>query len=200
MLAGWVHPPYRGRLWLKRALAAEPGYSFDEVTSLSEAARRPLASYAALVLYYHHRDAVLAAHELGALRSFVDDGGGILALHSATASYKPTAAYFEILGGRFIGHGPIGSIAIEPADAADTLFGGIPPFTVLDELYRHQLQGDIRVRFHGAQDGERLPVVWTREQKGGRVCYLSPGHRAASIRHPAVQEIARRGLRWVSRR
>ena len=197
VLAGWVHPPYRGRLLLKRVLRELSGFSFDEVSSLAEAVSCGLAGYRAAVLYYHHKSAVLTDGQIGAFRTFVGRGGGVLAVHSATASYKATPAYFEILGGRFVGHGPVGPIIVQPAEAADPIFGGIGPFTVRDELYLHELQPDIRVHFTATYQGKAEPMVWTREVGAGRVCYLCPGHRAASMRVPAVQEILRRGVHWV---
>ena len=196
--AGLVHPPYRGRSLLKQTLTEMPGYAFDEVASLAEAAAQPMTDYEALVLYYHHRNDALTDRELAAFRGFVEDGGGVLAVHSATASYKRTPAYFEILGGRFIGHGPVQPIEIRPASANDPIFGGIPAFTVKDELYLHALQPDIRVHFDAMHEGKPAPMVWTKGHGKGRVCYLCPGHRSASMGHPMVQEIVRRGLQWVA--
>lgn len=198
--AGLVHPPYRGRMQLKETLAAIPRVRLNEVTSLAEAAKLPLSDYRAMVLYYHHRDDVLADADLQAFRSFVSGGGGVLAVHSATASYKPSAAYFEILGGRFVGHGPVESMQVEVSAADDPIFGGIGGFEIKDELYLHELQPDLRVHFHAVHNGKAEPMVWTREVGAGRVCYVCPGHRSASMQHPAVQEIVRRGLTWVSRR
>ncbi len=197
--AGFVHPPWRGRRALRDLLSSEPGFAFDEVSSLTEAAQRDLTQYAVLVLYYHHRDTPLADADLAAFRDFVEAGGGVLAVHSATASYKPTAAYFDVLGGRFIGHGPVHAIDVRPTADADSIFAGIGPFTVTDELYLHERHGDFRVHFDTEHEGRREPMVWTREVGRGRVCYSCPGHRSASMYHPAVQEILRRGLRWVCR-
>lgn len=199
VLAGWVHPPYRGQLWLKEGLAEIGGYSFDEVSSLQEAVRRPLSDVDAMVLYYHHPGVALTAEELTLFRSFVSRGGGVLAVHSATASYKPTPGYFEVLGGRFIGHGPVEPFEIRPARDADPIFGGIAAFVVKDELYLHELQPDIEVHFHADHQGKAEPIVWTRSVGSGRVCYVCPGHRSASMKHDSVREILRRGLLWVCR-
>lgn len=199
VLAGLIHPPIRGRRYLKEILTALPGYRFDEVSTLGEAALQPLTGYDAVVLYYHHRDAALSDAELRAFRDFVEGGGGVLAVHSATASYKKTPAYFEVLGGRFTGHGRIEPIDIRPAAADDSIFAGIPRFTVKDELYLHELQPDIRVHFETTHKGRTEPMVWTRTVGSGRVCYSCPGHRSASLRVPEVAEILRRGLAWVCR-
>jgi type 1 glutamine amidotransferase len=197
ILSGWVHPPARGRLTLKQTLAELPGYSFDEASSLAEATP-VLSAYKAVVLYYHHPKAALTDVELASFRSFVNDGGGVLAVHSATASYKSTPGYFEILGGRFTGHGPIEPIDVKPLQTDGGTFSGIPAFTVRDELYLHELQPDIEVHFAAEHRGESVPVVWTRNVGRGRVCYLCPGHRSESMRHATVRQIVQRGMKWVS--
>lgn len=198
VLAGIVHPPYRGRTLLKQTLAELPGFRFDEVATLPQAVQRGLGHHDALVLYYHHRDDALTDQELTAFREYVEGGGGVLAVHSATASYKRTPAYFPILGGRFIGHGPVEPIAVRPSRTDGGIFAGIDGFTVKDELYLHELQPDIRIHFETTHAGEAAPMVWTREPGAGRVCYVCPGHRAASMSHPSVQAILQRGLQWVT--
>ena len=195
--AGWVHPPYRGRKILAETLQAMPGYRFEEVSRIEEAVARPLGEVAAMVLYYHHRNDALPDADLDAFRNYVREGGGVLAVHSATASYKKTPAYFEVVGGRFVGHGPVHAIDVSPASPASPIFAEIPAFTVVDELYLHELQPGLDVHFEAVHEGKREPMVWTRTYGRGRVCYTCPGHRSASMRVPEVQEILRRGLAWV---
>lgn len=197
--AGWVHPPFRGRSLLKQTLAEEPRNRIDEVATLAEAVARGLPKYDALVLYYHHRDAALSAAELAAFQDYVAAGGGVLAVHSATASYKRTPEYFAVLGGRFNGHGPVEPIEVRPSPSASGVFAGIEGFTVKDELYVHELQPDVQFEFETTYEGRPAPMVWTRTVGRGRVCYACPGHRSASMAHPSVQAILRRGLAWVAR-
>jgi type 1 glutamine amidotransferase len=63
---------------------------------------RQSQGFSALVIYIHHKR--ISQSALTSWIVFVSDGGGILAIHSATASFKKQT-FFEILGGRFIGHG-----------------------------------------------------------------------------------------------
>jgi hypothetical protein len=120
-----------------------------------------------------------------------------MAIHSATASFKETTDYFNILGGCFTGHGPVAPFKVQPARTMNEAFEGIPAFTVTDELYLHELQQDIRVQFTAKLEGEQVPVVWTHPYGLGRVCYACPGHRTATMRHPGYQEVIRRGIEWV---
>ena len=195
--AGVVHPPLTGWVWLWRFLARLDEFRVRRVSSLEALPRMNMRRYRGLVLYYHHASISEAA--LGALDSFVSGGGGALAIHSATASFKEALRYFEILGGRFTGHGPVAAFDVRPASPTDEIFGGIPPFRVRDELYLHELVSDIDVHFLAEHEGEPVPVVWTHRHGKGRVCYACPGHRTESLQVPAMREILRRGLTWVCR-
>ena len=171
--SGIFHPSLPGRLALWRALRATPGVTlrhapFGPAEAFRGAASAPVEVLAradlpradALVLFIHGKTISLPA--LDSLDRFVREGGGILAVHSATASFKETPRYTAILGGRFTGHPPVGPLEIHPAvggtdrDAADAgretsgvdeIFGPVAPFTVTDEAYRHELADDIRVHF-----------------------------------------------------
>lgn len=190
---GLVHPPLAGRLALHRTLRRLPGFSFRHVSSL-ERLPADLSSCTALVLYYHHK--TLSAGALERLEGFVRNGGGVLAIHSATASFKETPAYFDILGGRFTGHPPVQRL--EMRRVRDDVFGEVEPFAVRDELYFHELRPDVTVHFVVSHQGEEIPVVWTYRYGRGRVCYAAPGHTAASMFNGAYQRLLQRALRWVT--
>jgi type 1 glutamine amidotransferase len=168
------------------------GFAFQHVTSL-EKLPADLSRYSAMVLYYHRK--AISDRALGRLDDFVRGGGGILAIHSATASFKESQRYFEILGGRFIGHGPVENFEVRGRKY--DIFNGIESFSIRDELYIHELQPGIDVHFTIAHDGQESPAVWTHSYGAGRVCYAVPGHTTESMKHPAMQEILRRGLKWA---
>jgi type 1 glutamine amidotransferase len=197
---GFFHPPFLARRALRAALESLPGLRFTPAGHLNALLELHSERYQALVLYFHHKQADPAA--FAALERFVQRGGGILAIHSATASFKDQAPeergrYFEILGGRFTGHGPVAPFAVQPAGGIDPAFAGIQPFTVQDELYLHDVQPDIRIQFEALHEGEMQPVGWIRQEGDGRVCYIGPGHRAQTMQQPQMQAILQRGLLWV---
>lgn len=194
--SGTVHPSPRARRALRDAIEAEGRYRIEPVPSLEALTGRSLRDVAALVLSFHHRSASDAA--LAAVGGFVLAGGGLLAVHAASASFKQSDLWYRILGGRFQHHGPVQRFRVEPGTPDDPLFGGVPAFEVRDELYRHRWEPANRVHFHTEVDGTREPVVWTREYGRGRVAYLSLGHKAAALRHPAARTILQRALAWAS--
>ncbi|MGD8466252.1 MAG: ThuA domain-containing protein [Anaerolineae bacterium] len=193
--SGLVHPSFLERFWLRRALRALPDVTLRQVPTLESLLRLPLAQVRGLVLYFHQE--TISPTALTTLERFVRQGGGLVAVHAATASFKEEDLYFEILGGRFLQHGPVGTFQIAPVSDQDEIFGSIPAFEVRDELYVHEYDAENRVHFYAEVDGERQPMVWTRSYGKGRVVYSCPGHCVSTIRHPAVHDILRRGLAWA---
>lgn len=192
--AGFFHPSWQARGRLAQMLKGAAGLEFRQAASL-EQAELDIATARAVVLFVHQQE--ISAQTLHAFDRFVRSGGGLLGIHSATASFKEDRPFFEILGGRFTGHGPVQSFELRPVEGDDNPFAGLPAFTLTDELYLHELQPGIQPRFVSEHAGQIVPVVWTYRYGAGRVCYAGPGHRAASFAHPVFQEILRRGLAWV---
>jgi type 1 glutamine amidotransferase len=147
------------------------------------------------VLYIHQEKITEGA--LAALDGYVSAGGGLLGVHSATASFKEQTHYFEILGGRFIGHGAVEDFEVRRT--REDIFSGLDRFVVKDELYLHELQPGIEIHFTAKHAGQDVPVVWTYHYGQGRVCYAVPGHTTATMRNKAYQQVLQRGLVWVSR-
>lgn len=192
---GLVHPSLLGRFWLRRALTARPGYRFRRVASLEALPGLPLASFRAIVLYVHHE--TLSPAALEGLEAFLERGGGLLAIHSASASFEEEPRFHDILGGRFVWHGPIEEFVVQSAVSGDEVLGDIPAFSVRDELYRHEYAATNRIHLYTAVGEEREPVVWTLRHGQGRVCYCALGHTVGAMRHPAVQQTLQRALSWV---
>jgi type 1 glutamine amidotransferase len=192
---GFVHPSLLGRFWLRRSLLALPGFRFQRLASLEGLPHLSLGSLRAIVLYVHHKTLSLAALE--GLDRFLKRGGGLLAVHSASASFQKQRRYHDILGGRFVTHGPVEEFVVQPADPDGAVWGDIAPFRVRDELYRHEYDAANRIRLYTMVGEEREPVVWTRRWGQGSVCYCSLGHTTSAMHHPAVQETLQRGLIWV---
>ena len=192
---GFFHPPRQARQIVRDVITAVPNHKVTQVKHLNFLLSLDMTRFQAIVLYVHHKH--IALDTMTALEQFVQSGGGLLAIHSATASFKQEPRYFDLIGGRFTRHGPVEEIDIGPAPKNDEIFGNIGAFTIKDELYQHEFKSDIRLHFATIYDGVTTPVVWTRQFGNGRVCYVGPGHRADTMKHPEIQEILRRGLKWT---
>jgi type 1 glutamine amidotransferase len=190
---GLFHPPIRARRALHHILAELDTYAFTHIRSM-EKLPDTMEQYSAVVLYLHHKQ--ISDGSLAKLDAYLSSGGGLLGVHSATASYKKSDHFFEILGGRFIGHGPVEKFSVQPTGCGQ-VFQNIPSFEVKDELYIHETQPGIEVHFISTYQGEEIPVVWTRVYNKGRICYAGPGHRTQTMNAAAFQKILQQGLNWV---
>jgi type 1 glutamine amidotransferase len=190
---GIFHPPLIGRFVLHRLLRQVKGFQFQHTRSF-EYLPTDLIDFNALVIYIHHEK--ISAKALAALDAFVSGGGGVLGIHTATASFMGQRDYFELLGGRFIEHGEVAPFDVKPV-AGSTIFDGLPAFCVVDELYLHELHSRITVHFNAHLQGQNIPVVWTCKYGSGRICYASPGHRIQTLLNPTYQKVLKRGLSWV---
>lgn len=191
--AGCVHPPWTARLLLKSIIAGVPGIEAEWTSRVEDLRRLEGGGYDGLLLYLHRRE--ISDGALEALDRFVSAGGGVVALHSATASFKSRAAYFDILGGRFTGHGRVTRFTARPA-AAD-VFGCSDTFTLRDELYHHELIGEPEILYTASDGAGDHPAAWRHSYGRGRVFYLVTGHRAGAFRNPVVRRLLTRGTVWA---
>jgi type 1 glutamine amidotransferase len=192
---GIFHPPFLGRMVLHKTLKSLPDFQFKQIRSMEKLPKN-LDDFSALAIFIHHP--TISEQAISNLEGYVTSGGGVLAIHSATASAKNDDRFTNILGGKFIGHGPVESFSVTPVNPESEIFRGIPDFEVTDELYIHELQPDIETHFTTIYDGQPVPMVWTRQYGQGRVCYACPGHRTDTMHLQEYQEILKRGFAWVS--
>jgi type 1 glutamine amidotransferase len=190
--SGLFHPSIAARSRLIQSLS---DFHINWISSLEQILAFDRDRYAAMIIYLHRQH--ISREALDALIRFVERGGGLLALHSASASFKREKEYRNLLGGRFVSHGPVMNIRIEPEPGGEKLFGVTKPFTIRDELYVHEYGDDVSVRFSTMHEGKKEPVAWIREFGQGRVCYLAPGHRGATFTHPSMKTLLEKGLEWI---
>jgi uncharacterized protein len=194
--AGAIHPSIVSRHRVRHILEAESGMAVEDACGVEKAARLEGGGYCAVVVYLHRQR--ISPGALDVIDRFVREGGGMLALHSAAASFKTTPRWAGILGGGFIGHGPVREYTVRPSDPRKETFFGTVPFAVRDELYRHAYANDVEVRYYTDVDGVNEPVAWTRVHGKGRVCYIALGHRADVFALGPVRQVLAQGLDWIT--
>ncbi len=192
---GIVHPSLAARRALREALAGCADFELLRTSSIEDVTEHAPSALDAIVVYLHRRE--ISDDALDAIDGFVRTGGGLLGVHAATASFKTRDAWFRLLGGRFVGHGPVHRFTVEPAaETPDAIFGEIEPFSVRDELYHHRIEAELRTHLQA----EGHPVLWTRQHGQGRVACFALGHRAAALRHPTSVRILQQAIDWVGQR
>src|SRR5262245_55956995 len=73
-----------------------------------------------------------------AIEKFVEDGGGVVALHHSSAN--PSKSWLQRIGGSFAGHiAGTHKLNVVIADDKHPITQGVGPFTIEDEEYKHNL-------------------------------------------------------------
>lgn len=184
---------------------AAAGFAFDWVENAAGWDPRQLAGYGTVLLSKSNvcsatdRTPWLAGATEFVLRDFVRAGGGLVAVHSGTASYKDVPGVRTMLGGVFDQHPPPCQVTVEAA-AGHPLVAGVPEtFTIHDEHYQMIMDdGSAEVFLRTRSEHGVQPAGWTRREGEGRVVVLTPGHFPVVWLHPAMQRLIANALQAVA--
>lgn len=147
-----------------------------------------------------------------AVVKFVEDGGGLVALHGTTKSFidektkAPSPTWQELLGAKCDGHiKGLHKLNIEIVDKTHPITKGIEPFTITDQEFRHTLA---KVKRHllckfkerPAESDQKLnmDIVWTRDVGKGRVAYIALGHDKEAWDNPSWQKLTLQAIAWAA--
>lgn len=186
-------------------LAAGGRFQFDWIENAAGWDPARLRDYPAVLLSKSNVNSAadntpwLAGPTEDALGAYVRAGGGLVAVHSGTASYKDWPAVRGVLGGVFLSHPPPCPIAVEPVSEHPLCIGVTAPFAIHDEHYQMAVDDPaIDVFLHTRSHHGVQPAGWRRTVGAGRVAVLTPGHFAAVWLHASMQRLLANALAAVS--
>ncbi|MEX2528629.1 MAG: PVC-type heme-binding CxxCH protein [Gemmatimonadota bacterium] len=158
--------------------------------------RENLSRYHVVMMYGNQPH--ISGERLKDLLDWVEDGGGLVALHSASASFPNSEEFIRLVGGAFRDHG-LGTFSTVTLEASHPALRGVPDFESYDETYVHQKHNPDRtvlaVRRH---EGGDEPYTWVRNQGSGRVFYSAWGHDLRTWTNPGFLALLEQGTRWVA--
>lgn len=141
------------------------------------------------------------------LTAFVNDGGAILAIHTAVICFDGHPAWRELCGATWgwdrSSHPPQGAarVAVSEAGRVHPITAELDDFVIDDEVYGFLDESDDLVALlTGRHGGRDHPLLWAREIGAGRVVTDLLGHGPASFAHPAHQHILVNAARWATNR
>ncbi len=151
-----------------------------------------------VVLFYTQGGTPTAKQEQG-LTEFVRSGKGFAGIHGATATFKESEAYWQLIGGRFKGH-TYETFPVRIEDTEHPITCWLKDFEIKDETYSHNFHEGVDLHVLARRPKDHEPVVWVREFGKGRVFYNALGHDRNSWENPDFQEITLRGIYWAAGR
>ena len=136
-----------------------------------------------------------------AVVSFVEGGGGFLNLHNSMGLYPDNGPYLALVGGRYIGHGPLERFRVEVVDSQHPVTRGVSGFFAADEQHTPPYdEGRVHLLLRNRSDDDKSAAAgWVREQGRGRVCHLANGHTLEALLHPMYQRLMCNAVRWCLR-
>ena len=172
-----------------------------------------LKQFKVIVLASTNNEIVDTDAQRDALFQFVENGGGLFAIHSALASERKSERFRELVGATFVSHPPYQPIDITIKDPAHPAVQGFTEADwkgYKDEVYVCKMATNVHViletdmsRLTKAEavlaKGFRIaPLAWTVPVGKGRVFVLALGHTDADYaNHAQWRTLLNQALRWT---
>ena len=176
-------------------------YIVENYESVDVFSNRDFFEYSTIIFF--SQEGVFTEEQEKNVLDFIASGKGFIGLHGVSASFKSHPKYFEMLGGKFIGHKDIKNINIKIIDKNHPITEGLNDFSFRDEPYRHDfsMSNDIQILakadYHDKEDPELEPIMWVKTYGKGRVFYCALGHRNVSLKDGTFQSIIIKAVKWV---
>jgi type 1 glutamine amidotransferase len=200
---------------------SQQGFQFDVITNANDFSPDKLKEYPAVLLAksdnvsQEDKQPWKTEKVQKAFVDYVEEGGGLLVIHSGTVGGKNTDALDNLIGCRFLGHPNNCPVTVQPVKR-HPVTEGVAMFCEIDEHYRLDVtaqNADVLIASYSPPQGEETkyeedpyhntqaavcPAGYVRTQGKGRVCVLTPGHLLPVWLNPQFQKTLANALRWTS--
>jgi len=179
----------------------EATYDLDVLTRLDATGCKVVLSYTCLSKNGPEQEQAtperLTDEQVRGLASWVQNGGALLAAHSATVIGESNPELGKLLGGRFISHPPPFTFTISPVSGEHPITGGVPAFDVYDEFYVELCEPLVDIHMVAVNQGVAHPMVWSKQEGAGRVAHIAPGHFPEVWNHPLYGRLMIQAANWL---
>lgn len=140
----------------------------------------------------------------GEFQSYVERGGGFLAVHSGNVFVGDgdgVKEYTEFVGNRFLSHPLRCKVTLRKEKGHPIMDGVEDEFDIRDEHYQMEIlakDADIFLTSVSETGGVQT-AGYTREMGEGRLCVLTPGHTLAVWKNEEFQKIFLNAIAWCLR-
>src|SRR4051794_46108 len=171
------------------------GLDVTHTEDVSAVSKLAAGAFATLLLYTQGDTFTPAQVDL--MTRWVRGGGGLVGIHTATATNKTDDNYARLIGSRFIGHGPVFDFDVTVSDPKHPIAQRVQNHHLTDELYLLKPFDDFHVFLTAYYNGKPQPLGYTKRESDGRVAYLANGHDFRSLTFPTVKQLIVRAVRWA---
>lgn len=138
-----------------------------------------------------------------AVVDFVEGGGSFLNLHNSMGLYPQDGPYLNLVGGRYIGHGPLERFRVEVVAPNHPVTRGVKTFFAADEQHTppcDEKKVTVLLRNFNDDGTEKAAAGWAYEPGKGRLVHLAPGHTREALANPQFQLLMRNAVNWCLKR
>jgi type 1 glutamine amidotransferase len=148
----------------------------------------------------------LTEEQAGAVKDFVNAGGGFYSLHNNSHVSVTSRTYREVQGGAYIGHPTLRPFKVRVTNPNHPITQGITDFIVNDEQHYVEYDKDPKYKLLEAENidgltfdkyGTKSIAGWAYDYGKGRVVFTSPGHTIHALWEPEYVKLQRRAIRWL---
>lgn len=175
---------------------ANDGIDLYYTDNLDDLNTLELKRYDALMLYTNYL--TISDAQVAAMLGFVGNGGGLVVLHCASASFQNSEEYLKLIGASFKSHGTgvFSAVRLVPDHP---ILKGVPTWENWEETYVHTKHNPIdrTVLEVRRENGHDEPWTWVRTYGKGRVFYTAWGHDQRTWLQPGFQKMVENATRWT---
>ncbi len=205
--AGFRHGSIPSAVKAINRIAADHAWSVTVTEDPSLFTNETLDDYDLIVLLNTTGDIFEIAQQT-AIENFIEAGGGLVGVHSATDTESDWPWLRTAFGAHFRDHPSVQSATIVVEDETHPATAHLSPrWSRSDEWYNfdrnprtevHVLLSLDETSYSGGTMDDH-PIAWTNEVGRGRLFYTALGHTEESYSEPAFLSHLEGGLRWVAR-
>ena len=194
-------PEYHDRPETRAALSDLLSSKFDVTMTDDLAALQPDKLSAYDVIVNNTTFLEPTEEQIAALLDAVEGGKGFVGIHGATATFWNSAAYLEMIGGKFIAHDRKKTLTVKIGTAMEVeehpITQGVDDFEIFDELY--VIEGDI-TKWHVLARAEGHAIFYTKTWGKGRVVSNALGDDVPAFTNPGFGALTINGVEWAAGR
>ena len=205
--SGFRHDSIPAGLTALGSLAEQQGWLLTQTEDSSLFSPDTLGATDAVIFLSTTGD-IFNETEQEAFQQFVESGGGVVGIHSATDTEHDWPYFQDLLGAGFVDHPEVQQATILIEDPSHPATKELPnPWQHTDEWYNfdrdprpgaHVLLTVDESTYQGGTMNADHPLAWTREEpSGSRVFYTAIGHLSEAYSDPTFVAHLSGGIRWV---
>lgn len=205
LITGGNHPYHETTPVLTKFLR-DAGHTVSVTETAVELASDEVNEHDAVVLNTRRRDTEgnnFTDGQREGLKSFVENGGGLVSLHISPDSCPDWPEMKKLTGGGWVSgtswHPPFGRMKVFVRNPDHPVAKGVEDFETDDECYCGlDIQPGIDVFLGAPVEDEERPLGWTTTYGSGKVANIALGHAGVSQLNPSFQRLVLNAVDYVT--